>query len=218
MSAGKINSRAMARIRNALVAASVMAALASAPSRAWAICAVPQMLLDGGLTASRGAAMPQRTDALKVLPHGPNESIVGLWSILVTDSNANVIDRVFAGWTGDGLEFDQDISPILTGYVCYGTWVKVGKDTYGLTHPFFDFMDVYANGEGTEATAGTFDGTSGMLNYTVTVSKDAKTFSGKENVVVVDGPNPYDPTATVLFTGSAKLAATRISVNPSQLP
>ena len=42
-----------------------------------------------------------------------------------------------------------DLSPILTGYVCYGTWVKVGKNTYGLTHPFFNFMDVNVNGEGT---------------------------------------------------------------------
>ena len=165
-----------------------------------------------------GAAMGERTNALKVLSHGPNEAIVGLWLILVTDSNANITDRVFAGWTGDGLEFDQDISPILTGYVCYGTWVKVGKNTYGLTHPFFDFMDVNSNGEGTLATVGHSDGTSGLLNYTVTVSKDGKTFTGKENVVVVNGPNPYDPAATVLFTGSANLAATRISVNPSQLP
>ena len=39
---------------------------------------------------------------------------------------------MLAGWTGDGLEFDQDIAPILTGYVCYGTWVKVGKKPMGL--------------------------------------------------------------------------------------
>jgi hypothetical protein len=176
------------------------------------------MLIEGGQAASSGDAMAQRTGALKVLPHGPNEAIVGLWMITVTDSNAAVTDRVFAGWTGDGLEFDQDIVPILTGYVCYGTWVKVGKNTYGLTHLFFDFMDVNSNGEGTPATVGHFDGTSGLLNYTVTGSKDGKTFTGKENIVVVNGPNPHDPAATVLFTATENLAATKISVNLSQLP
>ena len=79
-------------------------------------------------------------------------------------------------------------------------------------------MDVNANGEGSQATEGTFDGTSGYFNYTVTVAKDGKTFSGKESFVVVSGLNPYDPGATVLFTASVNLAATRISVNLSKLP
>jgi hypothetical protein len=218
MSAGKINSSAVARIRTAMVAVSVMAALASAPSRAWAICGMPSGLAGALQMSDADAAVAPRTTQLKEMAHGPNEPIVGMWMITVTDSHAAVTDRVFAGWTGDGLEFDQDISPILTGYVCYGTWVKVGRNTYGLTHPFFDFMDVNANGEGTAATVGTSDGTSGYFNYTVTVAKDGKTFTGKENVVVVTGLNPYDPAATVLFTATENLAATKISVNPSQLP
>lgn len=52
----------------------------------------------------------------------------------------SVVDNVFSGWTSDGLEFDQDTgSPILTGYVCYGTWIKVGDHKYALTHPYFDY-------------------------------------------------------------------------------
>src|SRR5580658_5680960 len=70
------------------------------------------------------------------------EPIVGLWEITATGSGdtAGFIDNVFSGWTSDGLEFDQDTAaPILTGYVCYGTWIKLGAKTYGLTHPFFDY-------------------------------------------------------------------------------
>jgi hypothetical protein len=217
MLAGKNRLGTIATLRTALVAAAVMAAMASAPNRAWAICGMPEVA-DGSTPSSADAASAMTASPLREIPHGPNEPIVGLWMITVTDPHGALVDRVFAGWTGDGLEFDQDISPILTGYICYGTWIKVGKNTYGLTHPFFDFMDVNANGEGTPETAGTFDGTSGYFNYTVTVSKDGRTFTGKESVVVVNGPNPYDPTATVLFTASESLAATKVSVNLSQLP
>src|SRR5271168_5033284 len=67
------------------------------------------------------------------------EPIVGLWLITVS-YQGNVVDNVFSGWTSDGLEFDQDTgSAMLTGYVCYGTWIKLGDHKYGLTHPFFDY-------------------------------------------------------------------------------
>ena len=67
------------------------------------------------------------------------EPIVGLWLITVS-YQGSVVDNVFSGWTSDGLEFDQDTgSPMLTGYICYGTWIKLGDHKYGLTHPFFDY-------------------------------------------------------------------------------
>jgi hypothetical protein len=87
------------------------------------------------------------------------EPIVGLWEITVS-FGSTVVDNVFTGWTSDGLEFDQDTSsPILTGYVCYGHWIKLKDHTYGLTHPFFNYSPV----------TGIWDGTSGYFNYTVTV-------------------------------------------------
>ena len=53
------------------------------------------------------------------------EPIVGLWEITVS-YGTTVLDNVFTGWTSDGLEFDQDTSsPILTGYICYGSWIKL---------------------------------------------------------------------------------------------
>ena len=138
-----------------------------------------------------------------------DQSIVGLWQITVKDSGGKFLDSVFSGWTGDGLEFDQDVSPILTGYVCYGTWIKLGGRSYGLTHPFFTF----------DGTTGLSDGNSAYFNYMVTVSNDGKSFAGKENIKVVAGLNPYDPSATVLFTETGfTLSATKIEVNKNLLP
>ena len=134
-------------------------------------------------------------------------SIVGLWQITLKDSGGNFVDSVFSGWTSDGLEFDQDIAPILTGYVCYGTWIRLGGHTYGLTHPFFDFS----------GATGLSDGTSGYFNYTVTVSNDGKTFTGKENGKFgVPGFNPYAAGGTS-FSGFT-LSATKIEVDKSLLP
>ena len=157
-----------------------------------------------------------RHESRETIPLRGNEPIVGLWQITATYPSA--VDHVFSGWTRDGLEFDQDIAPILTGYVCYGTYVKLDERTYGLTHPFFNFQDPNSNGEGSEATEGQWDGTSGFFNYRVMVSEDGKSLTGSENFTVVAGLNPYDPSATVLFTTSAALVATKVSVDTSQLP
>jgi len=137
------------------------------------------------------------------------EPIVGLWEITATGSGstAGYFDNVFSGWTSGGLEFDQDISPILTGYVCYGHWIKLKGPTYGLTHPFFDY----------DSTIGVWLGTSGYFDYTVTVSNDGTTFTGKENGTDgVAGPNPY-ATGGTPFSG-IRLSATKIEVNRSLLP
>jgi hypothetical protein len=135
------------------------------------------------------------------------EPIVGLWQITLKDSGGNFIDSVFSGWTSDGLEFDQDIVPILTENVCYGTWIKLGAHSYGLTHPFFDFV----------GTTGLWDGTSGHFEYTVTVANNGNSFTGKENFTYeVPGTNPYAGGGTTL-TGFT-ISATRITVNRSLLP
>jgi hypothetical protein len=115
-----------------------------------------------------------------------DEPIVGLWEITVSYLRHHSRQR-FTGWTGDGLEFDQDTSsPILSGYICYGHWIKLkGRNTYGLTHPYYDY----------DAKTGLWLGTSGYFNYAVTVSKDGKTFTGVENGKVgVSGANPYTGT------------------------
>lgn len=147
------------------------------------------------------------------------EPIVGFWAMTTKDADGNVVDHIFSGWTSDGLEFDQDVVPILIENACYGKWIKVGPRTYGLTHPFFNFNDINFNGEGTEETEGQWDGSSGLITYTVIVAKDAKTFTGKEILKIVSGPDPYDPNATVLdtFLGMT-VTGKRIDVDKSQLP
>jgi len=146
------------------------------------------------------------------------EPIVGLWLITVSNQGS-VVDNVFSGWTSDGLEFDQDTgSPMLTGYVCYGTWIKLGDHKYGLTHPFFDYNAGTITALPWDgATLGTWDGTSVYFNYVVTVSDDGKTFTGKQNGTFgVPGPDPYVGTGTS-YTGIT-LAAKKIEVNKSLLP
>jgi hypothetical protein len=218
MSARKINSRARPRKRTAVIAIIAMLALAVRSHQAYAACGLPPTIeLGGAEQAEAGTTSPQH-GALRVMPSGNHEPIIGLWSITEKDSTGALFDRVISGFTGDGLEFDQDLSPILTGYVCYGTWVKVGHNTYGLTHPFYSFQDPNSNGEGTENTEGQWDGNSGYFDYTLTVSKDGQSFTGKESLKVVQGPNPYDPKATVLFSINLALSATKFAVDTSLLP
>jgi hypothetical protein len=135
------------------------------------------------------------------------EPIVGLWRITFS-FDGTVFDNVFSGWTSEGLEFDQHSgAPILTGYVCYGTWIKLKNRTYANTHPFFDY----------DSKTGVWAGTSGYLNYVVTVSDDGKTFTGKENSTDgVPGPNPYAGGGTS-FSG-VTLSATKIEVDKTLLP
>ena len=146
------------------------------------------------------------------------EPIVGFWAITSNDGQGGT-DHIFSGWTSDGLEFDQDVVPVLALNVCYGAWTKIGKRTYGLTHPFFGFMDPRFNGEGTAETAGEWDGTSAVLTYTVEVSKDGKSFTGKGTFKVIDGPDPFDSNAEVLLSNDKiTLTAKRIEVDKSALP
>lgn len=169
-------------------------------------------------SASIGAPPPHLPNLNRQEADGGGEPIVGLWRIIATDDAGNIVDRVISGWTSDGLEFDQDVSPILAGYVCYATWIKLGHNTYGLTHPFFTFQDVNVNGEGSESTEGPWDGNSAYFDYKVNVDKTGKTFAGKMVLKIVQGPDPYDPTATVLFTAAFNLSATKLEVDRSLLP
>ena len=164
-----------------------------------AVLSIAVMLLMPGLGGSNTSAGWGGSNT------SAGEPIVGLW--LIKASASGYTDNVFSGWTKDGLEFDQDTAaPILTGYICYGHWIKLKDRTYALTHPFFDYDE-----------HGVWDGTSGYFNYVVTVSRDGKSFTGKENSVSgVQGPNPYAGTEKPI--GGPTLSATKIEVDKSLLP
>jgi hypothetical protein len=199
--------------------------VAGACTQAFAQCGTPKRFMTAAASkvepnafASMGAAQLPVPSLNRQEHDRGREPIVGLWRIVATDDAGNIVDRVISGWTSDGLEFDQDISPILTGYVCYGTWVKLGKNKYGLTHPFFTFQDVNTNNEGSESTEGQWDGNSAYFDYKVKVDKEGETFAGKMLLKIVQGPDPYDPNATVLFTATFNLSATKLEVDRSLLP
>ena len=139
--------------------------------------------------------------------------------MITASYQGSVVDYLYSGWTSDGLEFDQDIaSPMLTGYVCYGTWIKLGDHKYALTHPYFDYNagSITAPLPFNGSTLGTWDGTSGYFNYVVTVSQDGNTFTGEENGVgEVQGPWPYETAPTV---SGVTLSARKVQVIKSQLP
>jgi hypothetical protein len=157
------------------------------------------------------AAVAMAVLGLGVSSARAEEPIVGLW-LITAKYGDTVIDNVMSGWTSDGLEFDQDtLTPpepaVFLGYVCYGRWIKLQGRSYGLTHPFFDY----------DPSTGEWAGTSGYFNYTVTVSNDGKSFTGKENGKDgVPGPNPYAAGGTP-FSG-VTISATKIEVDKSLLP
>jgi hypothetical protein len=72
--------------------------------------------------------------------------------------------------------------PILEGHICYGHWIKLQGRTYAQTHPYFEY----------DEKTGEWAGTSGLINYKITVSDDGKTFTGQQSGKSgVPGPNPY---------------------------
>jgi hypothetical protein len=147
------------------------------------------------------------------------EPIVGLWQITVSNPDGSPFDSVLSGWTSDGLVVNQDIAPILTGATYYGHWIKISKNTYASTQPFFTFQDFNSNGEGSSSTEGFSDGDSGYFNYVITVSKNGNTLTGRENVKEVAGLNPFDSEAVVLFTRAGlTLSGTKVAVDKSLLP
>jgi hypothetical protein len=134
------------------------------------------------------------------------QPIVGLWEVTVTLTGQPVLSS-FETWSSDGTQAETAIKPVLSGNVCLGLWTSLGKQSYGLTHPVYNFDDT-----------GTANGTSANLMYRVTLSHGNNSFSGNASLTVFDGIDPFDPAATVLATFTGTVTAKRITVNKSQLP
>jgi hypothetical protein len=140
------------------------------------------------------AAVHERSDG------DTREPIVGLWQATIKYGDT-VLENVISAWTSDGLEVEDYALPILEGHICYGHWIKLQGRTYGQTHPYFEYDPKTKTGE--------WAGTSGVINYTVTVSKDGKTYSGTvSGKSGVPGPNPYVDGGTSY--GGLTITATKV--------
>jgi hypothetical protein len=141
------------------------------------------------------------------------EPIVGLWLATWTDdsggaSEGTVIVNAWDAWHADGTEAQNDNGPVIIGFVCQGAWKPVGKRTYFLSHPSFNYL----------GADGHLDTTSSSVIYErVTVSQDGKSFKGTGLIKVFTGIDPFDPSATALYSLPIKISAKRVVPDPAQL-
>lgn len=78
-----------------------------------------------------------------------DEPIVGFWQVTWTDAtNGAAVLNVWDTWHSDHTETQDDTSPILFGNVCQGAWISLGKRTFGLSHPAFNFLTSPEDQEG----------------------------------------------------------------------
>jgi len=141
------------------------------------------------------------------------EPIVGLWLATWTFNSGGPSDTVLLQtwdvWHADRTEAMNDSGPVIAGFVCQGAWKPLGNRTYFLSHPNFN----YAGADGH------LDSTSSGVTYEkVTVSKDGNSFEGTGLIKVFTGIDPFDPSATLLFSLPVKIKAKRVVPDPSQLP
>ena len=143
-----------------------------------------------------------------------DEPIVGLWQATWTDAsggptNGSVVANVWDVWHSDYTETQNDSGPVIAGFVCQGAWKSEGNRTYFLSHPSFNYV----------GAKGDLDTTSVSIVYErVTVSRDGNSFSGTGLIKGFSGIDPFDPTATVLYTFPIGITAKRVIPDSSQLP
>ena len=146
-----------------------------------------------------------------------DEPIVGFWQATWKDATSGqLVNLVWDVWHSDRTETQNDTTNTILSNVCQGAWVKLGNRTYGLSHPGFNFL---TSPPAPEDQEGNFDPSSSVLIFErITVDKGGNSFSGTGIVKTIAGPNPYDPTATVLGTENITITAKRVTVDLSQLP
>jgi hypothetical protein len=151
------------------------------------------------------------------------EPIVGFWQVTFTDTATKAVSYAWDAWHSDRTESENDTGRTLDGNVCQGAWVPLGKRTYGLSHPYFIFKDPNVGqsqpGLGwTEDNEGQFADASCDILERVTLDKSGNNYAGTSAVKCVLGPDPFDPTAAVVFNGNSTITGKRVTVDVSQLP
>jgi hypothetical protein len=143
-----------------------------------------------------------------------DEPIVGLWLAIWTDHSGgpgegSEVLRAWDVWHADRTEIQNDSGPVIIGFVCQGAWKPLGKRTYFLSHPTF----AYTGADGHLDTTN-----SAVIYEKVTVSKDGHSYEGTGVIKGFTGTDPYDPSATLLYSLPIKIKGKRVVPNPSQLP
>ena len=143
-----------------------------------------------------------------------NEPIVGFWQVTWKDAVTQaVVLNVWDVWHADRTETQNDTTPILIGNVCQGAWIPLGKRTYGLTHPAFNFLSAPEDQEGQPDSS-----SSVLVLERVTVSKDGNSYQGPGILKTIAGMDPLDPNAAVLSSENIIITGKRVQVDQSQLP
>src|SRR5262249_2907774 len=143
-----------------------------------------------------------------------DEPIVGLWlATWIDDSEGPNEGKTFLQtwdvWHADRTETMNDSGPVIVGFVCQGAWKPLGTRTYFLSHPNFNYS-------GADGHMGHTN--SGVTYEKVKVSKDGNSFEGTGVIKVFTGIDPFDPSATLLFSLPIKIKAKRVVPDSSQLP
>ena len=137
---------------------------------------------------------------LIALPQG-EPSIAGMWvgSDLM---DGQPVDVYFEQFSGDGLEILNDMSPILEGNICYGTYAKTAPYTYTVNHPTFLYDDAGVNVVAI-----------GYIRETIVLDKTGQSFTGHVQFSSFDlAGNPLGTP----FDGDFQ--ATRLGINSSVPP
>lgn len=143
----------------------------------------------------------------------PNEPIVGFWQVIYKDAiTGDVILNVWEAWHSDRTEMQNVSANPIGGNVCQGAWVPLGHRTYGLNHPAYTFATT------PEAQEGQLNTYSIDILARVTVDKDGDTFTGTGVIKGLNGIDPLDPAAQVLFAEKITMSGRRVTVDVSQLP
>lgn len=139
---------------------------------------------------------------------GPaNQSIVGLWHVIYTNSADNsTFNDTFDTWHSDGTEFETAFLPPVGGDVCVGVWKQTGPHTVTLHHVGWLFSPFDSNGNATNLNGTATN--SFTLDETITVAANGESYRGSFTFKIWN----LDGTFTGVETPGT-IAATRITVN-----
>jgi len=121
------------------------------------------------------------------------QTVVGLWHVVYTQSDGSPFNQSFKMWWSDGIEFDNALLPPSGGNICYGVWKQTGRATVKLHH-----IGIMWGSDG--KIAGTF-----TSDEEDTVAANGKSYSGTFEF------KQYDPSGNLVADIKGTTAAKRVT-------